>query len=71
MKGYLIVIEPTPTGYSAYAPDLRGCVTTGRTRPEAETNIREAVEFHLAGLVHEGQRVPDPQTEYAHVHISG
>src|SRR5688572_12816285 len=50
MKGYLVIFEPTETGFSAYAPDLLGCVTTGRTRPEAETNIREAVEFHLAGL---------------------
>lgn len=69
MRRYLVVLEPTPTGYSAYTPDLRGCVTTGRTRHEAETNIREAVEFHLLGLLNEGQRVPEPRTEYAHVHI--
>lgn len=69
MKGYLIVFEPTPTGYSAYSPDLGGCVTTGRTRHEAETNIREAVEFHLLGLAEAGQRVPEPRAEYAHVHV--
>ncbi|MBW3572471.1 MAG: type II toxin-antitoxin system HicB family antitoxin [Gemmatimonadetes bacterium] len=69
MRRYLVIVEPTGTGYSAYAPDLRGCVTTGRTRHEAETNIREAVEFHLAGLLHEGQRVPEPRTGYAHVHV--
>ena len=69
MRRYLVIVEPTPTGYSAYAPDLRGCVTTGRTRHEAETNIREAVEFHLAGLLQAGQRVPEPQTGYTHVHV--
>lgn len=69
MRRYLAVIEPTETGWSAYVPDLRGCVTTGRTRPEAETNIREAVEFHLQGLLHEGERVPEPRTEYTHVHV--
>jgi predicted RNase H-like HicB family nuclease len=70
MRRYLVVLQPTPTGYSAYSPDLLGCVTTGHTRHEAETNIREAVEFHLMGLLHEGLRVPEPRTEYAHVFIS-
>ena len=69
MRRYLIVFEPTPTGFSAYSPDLGGCVTTGRTRPEAETNIREAVEFHLLGLAEEGQRAPEPRTGYTHVYI--
>jgi predicted RNase H-like HicB family nuclease len=69
MRRYLIVFEPTKTGYSAFAPDLRGCVTTGSTRQEAETNIREAVEFHLMGLLHEGERVPEPRTEHTHVHV--
>ena len=69
MRRYLVIVEPTETGYSAYAPDLRGCVTTGSTRQEAETNIREAVEFHLAGLLHEGQRPPEPRTAYTHVHV--
>jgi predicted RNase H-like HicB family nuclease len=69
MRRYLVVLQPTPTGYSAYSPDLLGCVTTGHTRQEAETNIREAVEFHLMGLRQEGLRVPEPRTEYAHVYI--
>jgi predicted RNase H-like HicB family nuclease len=69
MKGYLVIIEPTDTGYSAYSPDLYGCVTTGSTRPEAETNIREAVEFHLLGLAEEGQPAPEPRTGYTHVYI--
>lgn len=47
---YLIVIEKTVTGYSAYSPDLPGCVSTGFSREETEKNIREAIEFHLDGL---------------------
>jgi predicted RNase H-like HicB family nuclease len=69
MRRYLIIVQPTPTGYSAYSPDLLGCVTTGITRHEAETNIREAVEFHMMGLLAAGLSVPEPQTEYVHVHI--
>ena len=45
-----IIIEPTGTGYSAYSPDLLGCVATGATREEVEHNMREAIEFHLEGL---------------------
>ena len=47
MKKYLIVIEPTQTGFSAYSPDLPGCVSTGRTREEVEQNMRDAIAFHL------------------------
>ena len=54
MKKYLIVIEPTNTGFSAYSPDLPGCVSTGRTREEVEQNMREAISFHLDGLREEG-----------------
>jgi predicted RNase H-like HicB family nuclease len=44
---YLIVIEKTPSGYSAYSPDLDGCVATGSTKQKIEQNMREAIEFHL------------------------
>jgi predicted RNase H-like HicB family nuclease len=44
---YLIVVEPTETGFSAYSPDLPGCVATGRTREEVEDQMREAIEFHI------------------------
>ena len=62
MKKYLIVIEPPKTGFSAYSPDLPGCVSTGRTREEVELHMREAVTFHLDGFREEGQAVPEPQT---------
>ncbi len=69
MRKYLIVIEPTQTGFSAYSPDLDGCVSTGATKQEVEQNIYEAVEFHLDGLREEGQIVPDPHTYFAYVEI--
>ena len=65
MSRYLIIIEPTSTGYSAYSPDLPGCVSTGATRAEVEQNMREAVDFHLQGLREEGQPVPSPRVEAA------
>jgi predicted RNase H-like HicB family nuclease len=51
---YLVIIEPTDTGFSAYSPDLPGCVTTGKTVEEIERNMQEAVELHLEGLEEEG-----------------
>jgi predicted RNase H-like HicB family nuclease len=50
MKKYLIIVEPTATGYSAYSPDVPGCAAVGKTREEVERNIAEAIEFHLEGL---------------------
>ena len=61
---YLIVIEKTPTGYSAYSPDLDGCVATGSTKQEIEQNMREAIEFHLEGLRHEGYKIPSPNSYF-------
>ncbi len=66
---YLIVIEPTGTGYSAYSPDLPGCVSTGATREEVERNMHEAIEFHLEGLRREGYEVPEPSTSSAYVEV--
>ena len=62
-------IEPTKTGFSAYSPDLPGCVSPGRTREEVELNMREAITFHLDGLREEGQAVPEPQTYSAYVEL--
>lgn len=51
---YAVVIEQAESNYSAYVPDLPGCVATGRTIEEAETQIREAIAFHLEGLREDG-----------------
>lgn len=61
VSNYEIVLEQTQTGYSAYSPDLPGCVSTGRTRAKAEASMREAIEFHIQGLREEGFPVPEPQ----------
>jgi predicted RNase H-like HicB family nuclease len=66
---YLIVIEPTATGYSAYSPDLPGCVSTGATRGEVERNMSEAIEFHLEGLRDGGHEIPKPGTSSAYVEV--
>jgi predicted RNase H-like HicB family nuclease len=69
MKKYLVVIEETSTGYSAYSPDLEGCVSTGQTREEVEKNMQEAIEFHLEGLRLEGLRVPQPHSYSTYVEV--
>jgi predicted RNase H-like HicB family nuclease len=66
---YLIVIEKTQTGYSAYSPDLDGCVATGATKDDVEQNIREAIEFHIDGLRDEGYTVPPPSSYSTYVDV--
>lgn len=69
MNRYLIVLERTATGFSAYAPDLPGCIATGRTRAETETAMREAIVFHLEGLRDGGETAPEPASEAAFAEI--
>lgn len=57
---YLIVIEPTATGFSAYSPDLPGCVATGGDEAEVRRHMAEAVAFHIEGLREDGLPVPVP-----------
>jgi predicted RNase H-like HicB family nuclease len=59
---YAIVIEKGPENYSAYVPDLPGCVSTGSTVSDAEENIKEAISFHIDGLKEDGLSVPVPTT---------
>ena len=66
---YLIVIEPTGTGFSAYSPDLPGCAATGPTRDACESQMREAIDFHLDGLRAEGEPIPQPSTSAAYVDV--
>ena len=62
MSKYLIIIEKTKTGFSAYSPDLPGCVATGQTRDETEHEMKEAIEFHIEGLKLNGESVPQPSS---------
>ena len=64
---YAVVIEKANGNYSAYVPDLPGCVATGDTREEAEQEIREAVRFHLEGLKEDGLSAPEPQASFTYV----
>ena len=64
---YLTVIEKTSTGYSAYSPDLNGCVSTGSTVEEVTTNMEEAIKFHLEGLKLEGYEIPEPKTTSTYI----
>jgi predicted RNase H-like HicB family nuclease len=66
---YLIILEPTATGYSAYSPDLDGCVAAADNRDETIALMREAIAFHLEGMAMEGYPVPVPQSESAYIEI--
>jgi predicted RNase H-like HicB family nuclease len=70
MKKYLVVIEPTQTGFSAYSPDPPGCVSIGRTREEVEQNMGDAITFHVDGLREEGQEIPEPGSYSAYIELS-
>ncbi len=59
---YAVIIEQAEGNYSAYVPDLPGCITTGTTIEEIEQNIREAIELHLEGLREDGLPIPVPST---------
>ncbi|WP_421908616.1 type II toxin-antitoxin system HicB family antitoxin [Methanolacinia petrolearia] len=59
MFRFLIVIEKGDGNYSAYSPDLPGCVATGKTREEAEKNMHEAIAFHVDGLKEDGLPIPE------------
>ncbi len=70
MSKYLIVIEETATGFSAYSPDVPGCVAAGRTRDDVEASMREAIAFHLDGLREDGQPAPRPSSSAAYVEVA-
>ncbi len=70
MKKFLVIVEKTATGFSAYSPDVPGCGSTGTTREEVECNIREAIEFHLEGLRLEGYAVPEPISYSFYVEVA-
>ncbi len=67
---YLIVIEPTETRFSAFSPDLDGCVATAATMEEVEKLMHEAIEFHIEGLRAEGLQVPQPRTRPTYVTVA-
>ena len=69
MMKYAVVIEKGENNYSAYVPDLPGCVATGKTKDEVSRNVREAIAFHIEGLREDGLPVPEPQTSAVLVEV--
>ena len=67
---YTIVIEQSPRNFSAYVPDLPGCVATGATREAVVREIRQAIEFHIDSLREHGEPVPEPQCTAAVVDVA-
>lgn len=59
MYRFLIVLEKANGNYSAYSPDLAGCIATGTTREEAEKNMHEAIEMHIRGLLEDKLPIPE------------
>ena len=66
----LIVVEKTRSGFSAFSPDLPGCIATGRTRAAVEREARKAVALHLEGMRREGLDVPSPRSYATYVEVA-
>ncbi len=66
---YAVVIEAAEGNYSAYVPDLPGCVAVGDTVEEIEEMIREAIEFHIEGMQLNGERIPEPSSLCQYVEV--
>lgn len=69
MSRYLVIIEPTATGFSAYVPDVDGCVTTGRTHAEIAQRMKEALTGHLALMREHGLAVPVSTSDATFVEV--
>ena len=65
MQNYLIIIEKAENNYSAFSPDVDGCVATGKTIGEARKNFLEALEFHIEGLQQDGLPIPVPSSDFS------
>ena len=70
MHKFLVVIEKADENYSAYAPDLPGCVAAGDTREETTLVMRDAMRLHLQGLIEDGDPVPESDTSGEYVVVS-
>jgi predicted RNase H-like HicB family nuclease len=69
MHRYLIIIEKADKNYSAYSPDLPGCVATGKTRQEVTRNMQEAIGFHLQGMIEDEIPIPAPRSSAEYVTV--
>lgn len=67
---FAVVIEKAESNFSAYVPDLPGCVATGATFEEVEREIREAIAFHLEGMREDGLPIPDPTSKVEYIELA-
>ena len=67
---YAIVIEKAPRNYSAYLPDVPGCVATGKTVQQTIDRLREALTMHFQDMVERGEQLPDPDTIVDHIDVA-
>jgi predicted RNase H-like HicB family nuclease len=67
---YAVVIEKAIGNYSAYVPDLPGCIATGQTLGEVESEISEAIAFHIEGMIEDGLPVPPPASQVEYVEVA-
>ena len=70
MTEYTVIYEPGESNWSAYVPDLPGCIATAKTRKQIERRIQEAIEFHIEGLRLHNEPVPQPTVEAGRVAVS-
>lgn len=66
---YAVIIEKAENNYAAYVPDLPGCVATGKTVEETETQIQEAIQFHLRGMREDGLLIPGPSGQIEYIEV--
>ena len=66
---YAIIIEKAENNYSAYVPDLPGCIATGQTIEETEQQLREAIELHIEGMIEDGLPIPEPNSHVEYIEI--
>ncbi|MEI2743452.1 MAG: type II toxin-antitoxin system HicB family antitoxin [Candidatus Competibacter sp.] len=67
---YAVVIEKSENNYAAYVPGLPGCVATGKTIQEIETEIQEAIQFHLCGIREDGLSIPAPSSQVEYIEVT-
>jgi predicted RNase H-like HicB family nuclease len=67
---YAVVIEKAQSNYSAYVPDLPGCVAAASTIEEVEKEIREAIEFHIEGMRKDGEAAPQPSSSVEYIEVA-
>jgi predicted RNase H-like HicB family nuclease len=70
LKRYPVIIEPTSTGYSAYSPDVPGCVSAGDTEEDTRRNFQDALLSHFDALREVGGEVPEPSSSVAYVEVA-